>query len=109
MQHQEFNAVTNFRRWLDSHNGAERTELSTRIMKVAEEFGETVQAWIGATGQNPRKGVTHTYNDVVNELGDVVFTALVAIESLGCCAACEMNNVMNKMQARIGMADGDQS
>jgi NTP pyrophosphatase (non-canonical NTP hydrolase) len=79
--------------WLDEHNGAclparedpacGHAELMARILKVTEEAGEVAAAWIGATGQNPHKGVTHTYADVAAELADVVFTALVAIDSLG--------------------------
>ncbi len=45
--------------------------------------GQVAAAWIGLFGQNPRKGVTHTREDVAAELADVVFTALLAIESLG--------------------------
>ncbi|WP_147268435.1 MazG-like family protein [Spongiactinospora rosea] len=36
----------------------------TLILKIAEEFGEAVQAYIGITGQNPRKGVYGTREDV---------------------------------------------
>ncbi|HCT79952.1 MAG TPA: hypothetical protein DGG94_06455 [Micromonosporaceae bacterium] len=54
-----------------------------RILKVTEEAGEVAQAWIGVVGQNPRKGVTHTEREVADELADVAFTALVAIQSLG--------------------------
>ncbi|WP_436530696.1 MazG-like family protein [Actinoplanes sp. HUAS TT8] len=73
------------RRWrahLDANNGTDRAELTLRILKITEEAGEAAQAWIGVQGQNPRKGVTHTVDDVVAELADVVFTALVAIASL---------------------------
>jgi NTP pyrophosphatase (non-canonical NTP hydrolase) len=74
------------RRWqefLDDRNGTDPLELTCRIMKITEEAGEAAQAWIGVLGQNPRKGVTHTTADVVGELADVAFTALVAIASLG--------------------------
>jgi hypothetical protein len=37
-------------------------------MKIGEEVGETNQAVIGVLGQNPRKGVTHTWEDVHAEL-----------------------------------------
>lgn len=37
---------------------------------------------IGATGQNPRKGVSHTWDDVRSELCDVVITAMVALRTL---------------------------
>lgn len=50
-----------------------------RIAKIQEEAGEAVAAFIGATGQNPRKGVTHDMEDVISELGDVAFTAILAI------------------------------
>ncbi len=74
------------RRWrahLDANNGTDPNELTLRILKITEEAGEAAQAWIGVQGQNPRKGVTHTVDDVVGELADVVFTSLVAIASLG--------------------------
>ncbi|EGX57906.1 hypothetical protein SZN_20612 [Streptomyces zinciresistens K42] len=56
--------------------------LLLRMLKLSEEVGEVAQAVIGATGQNPRKGVTHTWEDVEGELCDVVITALVALRTL---------------------------
>ncbi|MET8583278.1 MazG-like family protein [Streptomyces collinus] len=53
-----------------------------RILKLSEEVGEVAEAVIGATGQNPRKGVTHTWEDVQSELCDVAITALVALRTL---------------------------
>ncbi|MFF1406199.1 MazG-like family protein [Streptomyces sp. NPDC058294] len=53
-----------------------------RILKLSEEVGEVAEAVIGATGQNPRKGVTHTWEDVQAELCDVAITALVALRTL---------------------------
>lgn len=53
-----------------------------RIMKLTEEAGEVTQAVIGTLGQNPRKGVTHTWDDVQAELCDVMFTAMVALSTL---------------------------
>lgn len=58
------------------------TELLLRIMKLSEEVGEVTQAVTGTLGQNPRKGVTHTWDDVQAELCDVMFTAMVALRSL---------------------------
>jgi NTP pyrophosphatase (non-canonical NTP hydrolase) len=52
------------------------------MLKLSEEVGEVAQAVIGTTGQNPRKGVTHTWEDVEAELCDVVITALVALRTL---------------------------
>lgn len=51
-----------------------------RISKIQEELGETVRAFIGATGQNPRKGYTHDMTSVVSELLDVACTALLAVQ-----------------------------
>ena len=76
-------AVHASRDWLDAANGTGEQELTCRMLKVTEEAGEAAGAWIGVLGQNPRKGVTHTRADVVAELADVAWTALVAIESLG--------------------------
>ncbi|MFF3815539.1 MazG-like family protein [Streptomyces bluensis] len=69
--------------WLDEnrrHDGQEG--LLLRILKLSEEVGEVAQAVIGATGQNPRKGTTHTWDDVRAELCDVIITALVALRTL---------------------------
>ncbi|WP_314173203.1 MazG-like family protein [Streptomyces winkii] len=65
--------------WLDSANGDGERETAMRLMKLAEESGEVMQAYIGATGQNPRKGLTHTPADVAAELWDVILTAAVAL------------------------------
>lgn len=67
--------------WLDQNNGRSHNEITLRLLKISEEAGEVAQAWIGYTGQNPRKGVTHSAGDVADELCDVIVTAMVA---LGC-------------------------
>ncbi|MGV9386077.1 MazG-like family protein [Nonomuraea sp. NPDC003707] len=70
-----------------------------RLMKIGEEYGEAVAAYIGVTGQNPRKGVTHTLDDLAGELCDVVITALIALASLtGTAATAEA--AMNAHLAR---------
>jgi NTP pyrophosphatase (non-canonical NTP hydrolase) len=69
--------------WLDAHrsHGGHET-LLLRVLKLSEEVGEVSEAVIGALGQNPRKGTTHTWDDVQAELCDVVITALVALRTL---------------------------
>jgi len=52
-----------------------------RTAKLAEEVGEVMQAVIGWTGDNPRKGISHTDADIVNELCDVILTAMCALHS----------------------------
>lgn len=68
--------------WLDAANahrpGSESTIL--RFLKVGEEAGEMFAEVIGMTGQNPRKGVTASLMDVVEEALDVAITALGAVE-----------------------------
>ncbi|QKW23156.1 hypothetical protein HUT16_32375 [Kitasatospora sp. NA04385] len=50
-----------------------------QCLKLGEEAGEVAEAVIGALGQNPRKGFSHSWDDVADELCDVVITALVAL------------------------------
>ena len=66
--------------WLD--RGSElpaETKTLLQILKITEEAGEVAEALIGVTGQNPRKGFSHTWRDVENELCDVIITAMVAL------------------------------
>lgn len=51
-----------------------------RISKIAEELGEAVQVFIGITGQNPRKGVHGTSEELKKELLDTSATALLALQ-----------------------------
>jgi NTP pyrophosphatase (non-canonical NTP hydrolase) len=94
-------AVPAARDWLDTANGTDLHELSCRILKVTEEAGEAARAWIGTVGQNPRKGVTHSRQDVADELADVALTALVAIESLGLNGRENLNRCADKVLARL--------
>ena len=68
--------------WLDAANGRGPHETAVRIMKITEEAGEAVAAYIGLTGANPRKGVTATPEDLAGELCDVVLAALVALATV---------------------------
>lgn len=72
-------------RWLDEYSGVDYQKQSlaqdwARLAKVIEELGEAIQAFIGLTGQNPRKGVTHTQGEVLDELADVVFTGVLCMQ-----------------------------
>lgn len=68
--------------WVDHANRHRDPEAQTwgRLAKLTEEAGEVVAAYIGWLGANPRKGVTATEDDVVQELLDVAVTALAAVE-----------------------------
>lgn len=50
-----------------------------RVSKLIEEVGEAIGAVMGAMGENPRKGVTHTRADLEHELLDVCAAALGAL------------------------------
>ena len=76
-------AIDDLWAWLDANETQPgREALLLRMLKLTEEVGEVAQAVIGATGQNPRKGTTHTWDDVQAELCDVVLTAMVALRTL---------------------------
>ncbi|MEV4787655.1 MazG-like family protein [Streptomyces tuirus] len=78
-----WSTIETLTRWLDTSRPVEGREgLLLRVLKLTEEVGEVSEAVIGATGQNPRKGVTHTWEDVQAELCDVAITALVALRTL---------------------------
>lgn len=73
--------------WIDAHQEQEWRDSPTlalfgRVTKVAEECGEAIQALIGVTGQNPRKGVSHTREQLQDELADIAITALCAIQHM---------------------------
>lgn len=53
-----------------------------RVAKVAEEAGEAVSALIACSGQNPRKGVNGTREDLHGELADVICAGLAALMHL---------------------------
>lgn len=89
-----FEDIASITRWLDIANVNTPEDGAMRVMKIGEEigevnevwlslldakFGKAVAAYIGMTGQNPRKGHTHTQADLCMELADVAITALCAM------------------------------
>jgi len=75
----EWQHVATLVAWLDRHNGDGPHETALRPLKLSEETGEVMRAYIGMTGQNPRKGITHTPGDVAAELCDVILSAMTAL------------------------------
>ncbi|MFJ4695182.1 MazG-like family protein [Streptomyces sp. NPDC088766] len=73
--------VQRLRGWLDAEAppAAAGDVRLLRILKISEELGEVAEAFHGATGANPRKGASHTWQDVNKELADVIVTAMVAL------------------------------
>jgi NTP pyrophosphatase (non-canonical NTP hydrolase) len=88
-------------RWLDNSSTLPpETEKLLRIMKLTEETGEVTQAVIGTLGQNPRKGVTHTWDDVQAELCDVILTAMVVLTTLTPDARATFNGHLARVARR---------
>jgi NTP pyrophosphatase (non-canonical NTP hydrolase) len=98
--------------WIDSSYPREMigTELHTRrrVDKLMEEAGEVGQAVGGLYGENPRKGITHTHIDVLNELLDVAVTALGAYESMTGNSGVSLQALYHKMDfllQRVGLRE----
>lgn len=76
--------IAAFSRWLETtpsyRNLDPEALVWRRIGKITEENGEVTEAWLGAIGENPRKGVVGCVDDVVRELLDVALCALGAVE-----------------------------
>jgi len=53
-----------------------------RVTKVCEEAGEVWRALSNLTGENPRKGVCGTRDELLGELGDTASAAICAIQHL---------------------------
>ncbi|MFF0448219.1 SAM-dependent methyltransferase [Streptomyces sp. NPDC004609] len=73
--------VYRLRGWLDENAGGqtERERCLLRVLKIGEEYGEVAEAVHGVMGANPRKGESHTWDDVHKELCDVIVTSMVAL------------------------------
>ncbi len=89
-------------RWLDGESTLPPEQVRLlRILKLSEEAGEVAQAVIGATGQNPRKGHSHTWDDVQSELCDVILTAMVALRTLTPEARQVFEGNMGRVAGRV--------
>lgn len=99
-----FEIVPTLVAWHDAHARCDREQRGLRIAKAGQEAGEAMEAWFGVVGNNPRKGVSHTLDDVVDELGDTVLAALIAIASVGRDPAEVLGATVAKCLSRIGAA-----
>ena len=69
--------------WLDAESGVSPDVARLlRVLKISEEAGEVAEAVHGVTGSNPRKGNSHTWDDVQAELCDVILTSMVALRTI---------------------------
>ncbi|MEV7470585.1 MazG-like family protein [Streptomyces kronopolitis] len=104
-----WDAVDEIVHWLDRESGLPpEQERLLRLLKLSEEAGEVAQAVIGATGQNPRKGRSHTWDEVHGELCDVIVTAMVALRTLTPGARGVFDGHLRRIAARVpSPADGN--
>jgi NTP pyrophosphatase (non-canonical NTP hydrolase) len=78
-----WDVIAELSRWLaEGSELPEETRTILQILKISEEAGEVAEAVIGATGQNPRKGYSHSWENVQQELCDVIITTMVALTRL---------------------------
>lgn len=75
--------------WMDADLDAETAEVYrdqplaqdwARVAKAGEESGEAIDALIGMTGQNPRKGEYGGLDDLLDELCDVALSGLYGVQ-----------------------------
>jgi NTP pyrophosphatase (non-canonical NTP hydrolase) len=94
--------------WLDRGSTLPaETKTILQILKITEEAGEVAEALIGVTGQNPRKGYSHSWQDVENELCDVVITAMVALTRVNPDARAVFERHLASVAVRsLGAASG---
>lgn len=111
-------ATGRFSAWIDStypDGMQEDLVVHRRVGKVAEEVGEVTAAIGGYFAENPRKGQSHTIDDLQGELLDVAFAALGAWEHLngntGAAGTALLtrlrNSPWNLASERLPTADGD--
>ena len=91
--------------WLDRRDGRAEAAVSARMLKLAEEAGEAAQAWIGMTGHNPRKGISHTVDDVCDELCDVIVAALIGLDTLTDDPAKHLDAKLGRIAERTRTAE----
>ncbi len=119
-----FTDIAAINQWIERANGDSEHENSMRVMKIGEEIGEVredhlevmlaaldvkygraIAAYIGMTGQNPRKGVTHSKSDLCLELADVAITALAALEHFTGSPVISKGYMASKIGSIITRAD----
>ncbi|WP_099905421.1 MazG-like family protein [Streptomyces sp. TLI_171] len=108
MDAQQWETVRRLAAWL-AEGSTQPPEMQRvlQCLKLSEEAGEVAEAVIGALGQNPRKGFSHTWDDVAGELCDVVITALVALTRVHPDPAAAFDVHLAKVAARVlPAADG---
>ncbi|MEV4557803.1 MazG-like family protein [Kitasatospora sp. NPDC049285] len=102
MDERQWETVRALAAWLE--RGSTQPPEMQRVLqclKLSEEAGEVAEAVIGAMGQNPRKGFSHSWDDVAGELCDVVITALVALIRVHPDPPAALDAHLAKVAARV--------
>ena len=68
-----------FSAWDTERGMGPEEQWALQVLKLAEEVGEAAQAVIGVRGSNPRRGHSHSWDDVRDEVADCVITGMVAL------------------------------
>lgn len=106
-------ATVDAKRLYDLHNGGGREDIGLRIGQMVSEAGETLTAWLGYVGHNPRKGVCCGLDKVAAEDADVLASSLLVLFSLdGIDPAEVIGAVARKVRERAAeglAAGGDQT
>ncbi|MEU7119210.1 MazG-like family protein [Streptomyces zaomyceticus] len=64
----------------DSERGlAPEEQWTLQVLKLSEEVGEAAQAVLGVRAVNPRKGRSHSWEQVQEEVVDAVITGMVTL------------------------------
>ncbi|WP_413808082.1 MazG-like family protein [Streptomyces sp. OE57] len=84
MAERTWEQVGRIRKWLDEEapDATPADVRLLRVLKVGEEYGEIAEALHGALGANPRKGHSHSWQDVEKELVDLIVTGMVALDTI---------------------------
>jgi NTP pyrophosphatase (non-canonical NTP hydrolase) len=93
---------------LEDHSTLAREQrILLQLLKIQEEAGEVAEAVIGAMGQNPRKGHSHTWDDVEAEVCDVIVTGMVALMRMNPDAPAVFARHMNRIASRDLVAEAE--
>ncbi|GAA3005516.1 MazG-like family protein [Kitasatospora albolonga] len=76
-----------------------------QTVKLQEECGEVAEAVIGALGENPRKGFSHTWDDVRAEVCDVIVTGMVMLARMGGDPAWYFEEHLRGVTDRAGLRE----
>lgn len=105
MEATTWDTVDRLVRWLDARSEAPADAATLlRVLKIMEEAGEVAEALHGVMGANPRKGRSHTWRDVEDELCDVILTAMVALVTVTPHARERFDEHVRRVQERTAQA-----